>query len=85
MFDKIKSSYENNVPYIVRLKEKFPLKGSTINYQFCGYLVNITMRKMYFELNGSRMMVIISHNDIDYMAPSKVHFELYTKKSTLYS
>lgn len=75
--ERIKTKYESEVPYIVKLKENFPIKGTTIKCQFCGYLVNMTQGKMYFELNGSRMMIIISHNDIDYMAPSRTHFDKF--------
>ena len=38
---------------------------------FCGALVNQTDGNFYFELNGSRAMVIIPHSWIEWMAPSK--------------
>lgn len=46
---------------------------------FCGKLVNHTGSNFYFELNCSNALVIIPHNWIKWMAPSRV---LWNKKES---
>lgn len=74
---------EEFVPYIVTIKDQYldKLVSTTIRKTFCGYLVNDAGDNFYFELNGNRMMVIIKHNWIEFMAPSKVHFEMWRNKT----
>ncbi len=69
-----KNELEKKIPYLVKLKESFPIKDTVINQFFCGFLVNSTQRNFYFELKGSRMLVIVPHKDIEYMAPSRPNF-----------
>ncbi len=61
-----KNELEKKIPYLVKLKESFPIKDTVINQFFCG--------NFYFELKGSRMLVIVPHKDIEYMAPSRPNF-----------
>jgi hypothetical protein len=72
-----KNEFEENIPYIVRLKENFIMSNTAIRRTFCGFLVNHTDGKFFFELNGSRMLVIVSYAQIEWMAPSKVHHERF--------
>ena len=80
---------ENNIPltqnkhivdiyYIVRLKEKYrqELCLTTITKDFCGKIVNQTAGNIYFELNGSDALVIVPHNWIEWLAPSKKLWEM---------
>jgi hypothetical protein len=43
---------------------------TSIRTEFCGYLVNQTPTTFYFELNGSRNLVLIPHSKIEWMAPA---------------
>lgn len=77
------AEYEKNVPYIVSIKETELLKykNTTIqNGRFCGFLVHNAGGKLYFELNGNKMLVVIPLKDIDIVAPSKIHYEKYMDK-----
>lgn len=69
---------EEKVPYIVQIKEKYlkNMSESSTGIKFCGFLVNNTDGNFYFNLNGSRMLVIVPHYFIETMYPSKVHFKL---------
>ena len=60
----------NNSLYIVRLKDGFCMPLTSIRTEFCGYLVNQTPTTFYFELNGSRNLVLIPHSKIEWMAPA---------------
>lgn len=74
------NQFEKYVPYIVTLKDEKTseyLHLTTIHKQFCGFLVNNNNGHFYFELDVNRMLVIIPYRDIEYMAPSKVHFNNY--------
>ena len=68
--------------YIVEMKEEFFWDGglalTTIKKRFCGRLVNQTGVNFYFELNGSEALVIVPHEGIEWMAPSKALWD--TKK-----
>lgn len=72
-----KNKFEESIPYIVRLKEDFVMPSTTIRRTFCGFLVNNTAGKFFFELNGSRMLVVIPFANIEWMAPSKAHHEMF--------
>lgn len=63
----------SDIYYIVSLKEryKYDLYLTTITKEFCGKIVNQTADNIYFELNGSNALVIIPHNWIEWLAPSK--------------
>ena len=77
------AEYEKNIPYIVSIKEAELLKykNTTIqNGRFCGFLVHNAGGKLYFELNGNKMLVVIPFKDIDIVAPSKIHYEKYINK-----
>lgn len=74
-----KTNLEEYIPYIVKLKDSYCLEGTTIRKEFCGFLVNNSDGNFYFELNGSRMLVIVPRSKIEFMAPSKRHFDLFAK------
>lgn len=59
--------------YIVSIKERYicELHLTTITKEFCGRIKNQTNTSIYFRLNGSDALVIISHNWIEWMAPAK--------------
>lgn len=67
-----------DIYYIVNIKEKYrhELRLTTINKEFCGKIVNQTAGNIYFELNGSGGLIIIPHEWINWLAPSKVLWEL---------
>ena len=76
--------FEKNIPYIVTIKEKELYKyiNTTVSSgYFCGYLVNHGNGCFYFELNGRKMLVICKEGDIECMAPSKRHVELYRQNN----
>lgn len=66
---------DKNIRYIVRLKEDFHMHCTTINREFCGYIDNIAAGRIFFRLHGSRALVIVPHDQIAWMAPSKVCWE----------
>lgn len=72
----MRNNYEKNVPYIVYLKDNSKFY-CLFESKFCGYLVNNSKENFYFEINGSRMLVIVPHNEIEYMFPSRKHFDMY--------
>lgn len=77
------AEYEKNIPYIISIKEEefYKYKNTTIqNGRFCGFLVHNVNGKLCFELNGSKMLVVIPIKDINMMAPSKLHYEKYMNK-----
>ena len=63
--------------YIVTIKEQYQdkLQNTTCRHKFCGKLVNQTDR-FYFELNNSKALVIIPHEWVECMAPSKALWDL---------
>lgn len=79
---------EKDIPYIVELRQNWIANNNdfvrltTIRDRFCGYLVNNANGHFYFELNGSHMLIIIPHQAIDKMAPSKKHFEIFQSRIT---
>lgn len=82
-------NYEKEIPYIVELKEEWLSENyhfsrlTTIQHRFCGYLVNNANGHFYFELNGCHMLMIIPHQAVDRMAPSKKHFEIFRASDRL--
>ena len=71
--------WENqDIYYIVRLKERYrqELYLTTIIKDFCGKILNQTGSNIYFELNGSNALVIIPHEWIEWLAPSKKLWEM---------
>ena len=65
--------------YIVKLEDYIddPLfYKTTCHTKFCGELVNQANGKFFFELNGSKALVIIPHSWIKWMAPAKVFVEV---------
>lgn len=64
--------------YIVQVRNPLHFTNTTITERFCGKLVNQNNGNFYFELNGSGALVIIPHNEIEWMAPSKKHWPLGT-------
>lgn len=62
----------NNIYYIVTIKEEYQryLSNTTCDKIFCGKIVNQANNSIYFELNGSKAIVIIPHEWIKTMAPS---------------
>lgn len=75
--------FEKEIPYIVELKAEWLANNckfsrlTSVQHGFCGYLVNNVNGHFYFELNGCSMLVIIPHQAVDKMAPSKKHFEIF--------
>lgn len=63
---------KNKIKYIVKLKDDFYMPKTTIKKQFCGSIENIAGNQIYFKLHGSNALVIIPHNKIEWMAPSKI-------------
>ena len=60
--------------YIVKVKDDIRdimFYKTTVSRMFCGTLVNQNGGNFYFELNGSKALVIIPHSWIEWMAPSK--------------
>jgi hypothetical protein len=72
-----KNKFEDNIPYIVNLKDEFVMLNTVIRRTFCGFLVHNAAGKLVFELNGSRMLVVVPFDKIEWMAPSKVHHERF--------
>jgi hypothetical protein len=70
----MKTTNKEDIYYIVKIKEN-RVDGlfyqTTVNKMFCGVLVNHADGNFYFELNGSKALVIIPHSWIEWMAPSK--------------
>ena len=63
-----------NVYYIVKVRDDIrdaAFYKTTVSGVFCGTLVNQNGVNFYFELNGSKALVIIPHSWIEWMAPSK--------------
>ena len=77
------NKFEENIPYIVQLKEGFIMPNTTITNKFCGFIVNNANGKFFFELNGSRMLVIVPYKEIEWMAPSKVHYEMFVDSQNI--
>ena len=78
------NTYTEDIYYIVTVREGIldPLwDKTTTRNTFCGKLVNQNNGRFYFELNGSDALVIIPHDWIDWMAPSKVLWDLRRKNS----
>lgn len=75
---------DRDIYYIVKVKENGIVDNlfykTTAGHSFCGKLVNQNLGNFYFELNGSEALVIIPHGWIEWMAPSKVHWDLMRKK-----
>ena len=70
-----------DIYYIVTLKPKYQnIKHTTINKSFCGKLINQNDENFYFELNGSKGLVIIPHLWIESMAPSAVLWDIEQKR-----
>lgn len=63
------------IRYIVHLKDNFYMPKTTIKQEFCGSIENISSTSIYFKLNGCGGYVIVPHNEIEWMAPSKVLWE----------
>lgn len=76
------SAHTEDIYYLVKVREDIfdPLWDKTTTYKMlCGKLVNQNNGRFYFELNGSDALVIIPHDWIDWMAPSKVLWDLGRK------
>lgn len=74
---------KEDIYYIVKIKEDVvdsSFYHTTIRHKFCGRLVNQNYGNFYFELNGADALVIIPHSWIEWMAPSKVHWDLMKKR-----
>lgn len=74
---------DNYIRYIVKLKDDFYMPGTTIKSTFCGSIENITSTSIYFALNDSKALVIIPHNKIEWMAPSRELWKLGYTQSTI--
>ena len=63
-----------DIYYIVGLKDdcRYNLRLTTINEKFCGRLIHQSYGNLYFELNGSKALVIVPEEWIAYCAPSSV-------------
>ena len=62
-----------DIVYIVTLKDEYRkyLELTTVDKMFCGRYIKSEYQKVYFELNGSKAVVIIPEEWIEFMAPSK--------------
>lgn len=60
-----------SVRYIVHLKDDFVMPHTTINRTFCASIEHISDR-IYFKLHGSDALVIVPHDKIEWMAPSRI-------------
>lgn len=67
----------NDIYYIVGIRSDYRhnLNLTTINKEFCGKFIHQSHGNLYFELNGSRALVIVPEEWISYCAPSKVLWE----------
>lgn len=74
----LKENLPKEIYYIVTIKSEYihEFVLTTIHRRFCGKIVYQTCSNFYFELNGSGALVIIPHEWIETMAPSK---ELWDK------
>lgn len=72
------------VRYIVSLKDDFQMYKTTIRRQFCGTLENISSTSLFFRLNGSDALVIVPHNKIEWMAPSKEFWDRGCNKEDIF-
>ena len=77
--------YNDNIYYLIKLKNNFielnPLIcKTTVNKVFCGTLVNNADGKAFFELNGSKALVVVPWSGIEWMAPSQVLWEKRRKE-----
>ena len=59
--------------YMVRLKDEFKsnLSLTTINKEFCGRFIRQSYENLYFELNGSKALVIVPEKWIESCAPAR--------------
>jgi hypothetical protein len=75
---------QKDIHYMVKVKQTGIVDDlfykTTAGYKFCGKLVNQDGRNFYFEINGSGGLVIIPHSWIEWMAPSKIHWDLMRKQ-----
>ena len=67
---------KEDIYYIVELRDWYAYANNlpeltTIYPKFCAKLVNQNNGNFYFELNHSNALIIIPHNWIKWMAPSK--------------
>ena len=70
-----------NIMYIVTLKDEASfMELTTIDKTFCATFIKAEYGNIYFELNGSKAIVIIPEEWIKTMAPSKAHWNLKHKK-----
>lgn len=62
-----------DIVYIVTLKDEYRkyLELTTVDKIFCGKYIKSEYKKVYFELNNSKAIVIIPEEWIEFMAPSK--------------
>lgn len=70
------NKFEETTPYFVILDIKgdyeLALKNTMISSgKFIGYLVNQTASNFYFEAQETKMLIIIPHSAIKFMAPFK--------------
>ena len=79
---KLQDKYEENIPYIVTIKDKYydKLFDTIVCNKFCGYLVNSNDANFYFELNYNHMLVIVPHSYIETMAPANRYFKNYREE-----
>lgn len=70
---EVRSCKMENFYYIVRIKDEYKsnLNLTTINKGFCGRFIRQSFENLYFELNGSKALVIIPEKWIESCAPSK--------------
>lgn len=63
----------DNIYYIVGIRSdcRRNLDLTTINKEFCGKFIRQSHGNLYFELNGSKALVIVPEEWISYCAPAK--------------
>ena len=62
-----------DIYYMVKIKENYNenFHNTVIKNKFCGKIVNQAAGNIYFELYKSDALVIMPHNWIEWLAPSK--------------
>lgn len=71
-----------DVYYIVSLKDEYrnKLNLTTINKEFCAKFNHQAFGVIWFELNGSGAYVVVPDKWIEWMAPSKVLWDIHIKQ-----
>ena len=75
---------ENDVVYIVKIKDGVadPMFSKTTTRPYlCGTILHQGDGQFWFEINGSKALAIIPYCYVEWMAPSRIHWQLKMNKS----